>query len=615
MRGKSEKRKRASGRGATLLLVALFTTVTVGMVAFAVDLGHIVLARTQLQVSADSAAVAATAAMAKPRDEMLTVARQHAGCHDTAGRSIRLSPDDVEYGIWDAAIRRFTPTPSAGNAVRITARTDRATGQRPPLFFGRVLAKAPFARTASAVALANPRDIVFLVDLSGAMNDDTEPCWATDAINDALAAEGHPTVGTDLAQDVYDDFGYGPYPGALEHLGKPWGVAEHADAYHALAEDGGPLTENAVPPRYRILPGDGDSVRKKKAYSAIIDQQIARLMPNARPVADSFRNYGYWEKYLDYVIHSPSRPPSNQDLDRIDQFSNPGGTDSDARKGLPEGFRNKLGYRTYVQFMMDYGRDLKPEARTFVPLSIYSHDCPWHWEETPGGRFRFPSREQPMHAVRRALIAALQVAKERNAAVPEPDQRDWVSIVTFDRLTGGGPMVEQPLTADYAAAMLACTRLQAVGDKGASRATEAGLLAAQSHLGFGGQAGRGRPSATKVLVLLTAGGPDLHVTSKAEIDQYASRSRSTDLEATSDYARQALLVQTARLGEEGWLVFPVGVGRGADHNLMDRLARLGHTTGQHGQSPRGSGNPAEYEQRLTDVLEEIITNPRVRLVR
>jgi hypothetical protein len=44
------------------------------------------------------------------------------------------------------------------------------------------------------------------------------------------------------------------------------------------------------------------------------------------------------------------------------------------------------------------------------------------------------------------------------------------------------------------------------------------------------------------------------------------------------------------------------------------MARTGGTAGDSGQSPRGSGNPAEYEQRLSEIFEEIINTPRFRLV-
>ena len=60
--------------------------------------------------------------------------------------------------------------------------------------------------------------------------------------------------------------------------------------------------------------------------------------------------------------------------------------------------------------------------------------------------------------------------------------------------------------------------------------------------------------------------------------------------------------------------YPVGIGMGCDYAFMDRMARMGRTADSLGQSARGSGNPAEYEQRLRDIFLDIIGNPRVRLV-
>ena len=111
--------------------------------------------------------------------------------------------------------------------------------------------------------------------------------------------------------------------------------------------------------------------------------------------------------------------------------------------------------------MMYNGRDRKPDGVNYTPLSQYSPDCPWHTEDTAGGTFSFPPREQPTHAARRAIIAAIDLIKQRNENIADMDQRDWVSIVTFDKITGGGPQVPVPLTGDYDAAMQACPRLQA----------------------------------------------------------------------------------------------------------------------------------------------------------
>src|SRR5262249_18848367 len=149
----------------------------------------------------------------------------------------------------------------------------------------------------------------------------------------------------------------------------------------------------------------------------------------------------------------------------------------------PSTYRNQLGYRTYAQFMMDFGRDLKPRNTRLTPLSTNAPDCPMHTESTAGGSFQFPPREQPMHPVRRALIAGLQVVKERNDIVPSPTQRDYVSVVSYDFNDGSNkPILRQTLTTDYVSAMKSCLKMQAVGDKGMSTATETGLIEARKHI-------------------------------------------------------------------------------------------------------------------------------------
>ncbi len=616
---RKRSKPRRSRRGVTLILSVFLLGLVLVMAGFAIDVGYIVLTRTQLQSASDSAAMAAVASMGLTRGEMVAVADEYAGYHVAAGSPIDLESDDVEYGVWDIEARTFTPTAEPGNAVRVTTRVDESHGT-PSLFFGQLFNQFDFTQKASAVAMANPRDIAFVVDLSGSMNNDTEPCWVTEAINDRFAPDGYPTVGTELMQQLYDDFSYGTFPGTLEYIGRPWGVSQNKQAYANLTKNGGPLARGTVPEAYRIRSGDSERTRKQKAYAAMIDFQIANVMPNAKPTPSSAATYAYWEKYLDYIIdnervRSRGYLPPSQDSDRIDRFGNPSSsTFPEVSRYVARGFRNKIGYRTYVQFMMDYGRDLKPEGSTYVPLSQYSPDCPWRSESTPGGTFRFPPREQPTHAARRALIAAMQVIKERNETITNPNQRDQVAIVAFDLLSGGGPVVRQELTGDYDAAMLACTTLQAVGDKGASTATESGLIKAREHLQPPNKGGQGRYTANKFIVLLTDGVPNLYSSSRSEIRSYVTDSDSSDFYGGSKYAYDAAIMQASMMQGDNWYTFPVGVGLGTNYDFMDRLSRTGGTADDGGSSPRGSGNPAQYEQRLTEIFEEIITNPKVRLV-
>jgi len=578
-------------RAAALSLLIFFLAAALGLVALAVDLGYVYFVRVQLQAAADTAALAAAEKVADGRAPALAAARQHAGYHRAGGRPVDLDPAEVELGSWDDATRRFTPTTGAGNAVRVTARADTGADGEAASFVARLFGASPFEAPVQAVAAVDPRDIAFVVDLSGAMNDETEPCRGAGALDNAFGASGYPEIADAPMQQVFDDFGFGPYPGALEHVGRPWDVAPDENAYVELIRDGGPLARADVSEAYRIRAGDDEATRRRKAYKAIIDGQIARLMPRARPSADRDAHHEYWAAYLDYLI-DPG-PIASQGLGR---------------------FRGQIGYMTYVQFMMDHGRDLKPDGRAYVPLSKHSPDCPWHREETAGGTFAFPPRAQPMHAARRALIAALDVIKRRNAAAPGSAPRDRVAIIAFDRLNDGGPVIEQPLTHDYDSAMEVCAGLQAVGHRGASRATEAGLIAAREHLQPTAQGGRGRLTSAKVVVLLTAGAPDLYVSSPSEIAGYAEDHPSGAFHRNGRYAPDAALMQVDQMRSLRWSVLAVGVGAGADDDFVDRVARLGGTAGADGHAPRG-GRGADCEDRLRDLVEQIITHPQVRLVK
>lgn len=564
-------------RGVTVVLVAVFLVVLLAMVAFAVDIGQLSLARTQLQAAADSAALAAAATTNQSRSETETVAKKFAAYHTVAGRPAQLNSNDIEYGTWDTNTRVFTPSAQAGNAVRVTVRTDPSNGGGTHLFFGSLLNLASVNQGASAVATCNPRDIAFVVDLSGSMNDDTDPDGAA-ALNSQYAPQGYPTIGTDIMQQVYSDFNFGTYPGITQWMGQSIGVTSGGDPLTKLSSTTGPLSNATIPSQYRIKSSDSTSTRQKKAYSWAMDVQIPQVMPNAKPVPNSTNatSYNYWQAYLST-------------------------------------YKSEIGYSTYMQFMMDNGRDGKPGNASFTPLSLASGICPMHSEATAGGTFSFPPREQPTHASRRALIAALQVIKERNQTISDVNQRDWVSIITFDKVSNG-PVL--PLTSNYDAAMAACTQFQAVSDNSYSTATENGLISAYNHIKPQSLGGQGRNTTNKIVVLLTDGMPNLYQSSTGTIDNYVANNPSANFYGTGTYyPQQASLMQTAKMQGNHWYVYPVGIGLGTDYDFMDRMARMGLTANISGQSARGSGNPGDYEVRLTAIFRNIITNPKLRLVK
>ncbi len=485
--------KVRSRRGNVVVLSAFFMVALVGMVAFSVDIGYITLTKAEVQNAADSAALAAAAVLHKTPAEIRAEARTFAESHMAAAKQIELADTDVEFGNWNLDTKVFTPSGDIGNAVRVTVRRPGA-----PHFFGKIFGRHYFDVEASSIAMANPRDIVFVVDLSGSMNDDSEPCWATTAINQEFGPLGFGSLGEDVVQQLYDDFGFGTFPGTEQYIGQPLAVAQNSTAYHNLTKNAGKLSAGSIPLTYRIINADNPATRKLKCYKWIIDNQIAPLMPCATP-APNLTNYLYWEKYLDWLIYATTTSPPGQTAMHVYYMANPN-TDGyeDADPNSVAGHMNKIGYRTYVQFMLDHGRDVKPDGVNYTPLSVRSPNCPMHSESTDGGTFSFPPREQPTHSTRRAIIAAIQVIKERNQDIPDPNLRDWVSIVTFDAPNDGGPKVVKALTGDYDAAMQACTTIQAVADSYYSTGTESGLLLAKQHLQPTSAGGNGRTYANKV---------------------------------------------------------------------------------------------------------------------
>lgn len=548
------------------MLAALLAVFMLGVIAFAIDIGVLSMSRTQLQAAADSAAMAAVTSANQSQAQMVATAQEFAGYNSVYGSKVNVLASDVQWGMWDTSAYAFTPSASSGNAVKVTARANAGSSGQIPLFFGSVLGLSAMDVQASAIAMANPRDIAFVMDVSGSMNDDTNPA-NTATLNSTYAAQGYPTIGTDLVQNVYTDFGYGAYPGTTQAIGQPLGVS----TLSALSSKTGPLSSSSIPSQYRIKSTDSSSTRTQKAYSWTIDVQMASIMPNAKPPLSSTTYYSYWTTYLG-------------------------------------SYASTIGYSSYVRFMMDQGRDGKPDGANYTPLSQYSPYCPWHSESTAGGTFSFPPREQPMHASRRSLIAALEVVKDRNQSIADTSQRDWVSIIWFD----SNSALLLPLTSDYGAAMQAATKLQA----GSSTCTESPLVIALAHLKPQAQGGQGRNQTNKIVVLLTDGMPNQYVSSASTISSYISAHPDSNFYGGSGYSSQnAALMQTMNMQLGKWFLYPVGVGLGCDYGFMDRMARMGVTADKNGQAPRGSGSPIDYEAKMTAVFQKIITNPKVRLVK
>jgi Flp pilus assembly protein TadG len=131
-----------NSHGAAAVMVALTMVVLLAMGAAAIDIGHALVARNELQNVSDSAALAGTRALGAIYEGMTTAQQQAyvltagdraivesrvqtaANANKAAGVSITINTADIQIGIWNAATRTLTPTVNQPKSVRVTSRRD-----------------------------------------------------------------------------------------------------------------------------------------------------------------------------------------------------------------------------------------------------------------------------------------------------------------------------------------------------------------------------------------------------------------------------------------------------------------------------------------------------------
>ena len=162
-------------RGAVLVLAALFMVVMLGMVAFAVDFGYLTMARTELQRSADAAAIAGcwelmdtsppgttanlTAEIALARQAASQYVASNSVCNSTVGvnsNSANQSGGDIVIGNLNnpslgSSALTFT-NPNQYNAVQVHVSKSASSNGVVPLFFGRIFGMQGQAVSAQATA-------------------------------------------------------------------------------------------------------------------------------------------------------------------------------------------------------------------------------------------------------------------------------------------------------------------------------------------------------------------------------------------------------------------------------------------------------------------------------
>jgi Flp pilus assembly protein TadG len=159
-----------NSRGVTAVVVAIFLTVVLAMGAAAIDIGHALVARNELQNVSDAAALAGTRALGIIYEGMTPAAQQSytltggdkaiveaavqatANANSAAGVSITIAPSDIAIGLWDPATRTHTPTVNQPKAVRVMSRRDASANGAISTFLANVVGMSSISVGAVATA-------------------------------------------------------------------------------------------------------------------------------------------------------------------------------------------------------------------------------------------------------------------------------------------------------------------------------------------------------------------------------------------------------------------------------------------------------------------------------
>ena len=164
-------------RGAVAVMVAIVLTVLVGFTALALDMGHALVARNQLQNASDAAALAGARALGVIYDGMsgsltgytltagqvatiMSAASAAGADNQAAGVTVTVNAADISIGTWTSATRTFVPTNVLPRAVRVITRRDGAANGPISTMLASIIGASSVSVTAIATAQLNPVSVM-----------------------------------------------------------------------------------------------------------------------------------------------------------------------------------------------------------------------------------------------------------------------------------------------------------------------------------------------------------------------------------------------------------------------------------------------------------------------
>ena len=598
-------------RAVVAIQVAVFAIVLVGFAALTLDIGAMYNTKSDLQRTADAAALAAAARLSQyedgtPIDLARLVAQEFTEKNKVFGNTITIDPNsDVTFGRanFDSATNSFafTPTELMPDAVEVRVRhTSDSVNGSVSLYFARVFGIAETQMSASALAIMVPRDIAIVADLSASHSDDSElyhyplteinlfEVWSAlpGGADDVSACAG---VSCSPGQVCVGGTCTATGPSAL--AGPSWG---YMDQLGFGTETVGPGFSPTTDPGLVYLPynlnwtnaqltaaltAQGYNAAERTAIMSKTQDTLG-YWPYRTAVALGLANWdsgiagGRWSLYGATVGNNNSTVGSNELAWTETILSNNTSASSTIWLDYINNYMNKTwSYMYLANSSLRYRFGVKTFTNYLMERRVQNSLTP----ELAG------TPHQPMQAVKDAVDYMSHL-------IADMDSDDQLSLEIY------GTTARHEVDLQHDALQIGTRILQMqAGHYNGWTNTGAGIYEGINEL----TGPRGRSSARKVIVLLTDGNANCDASNNCG-------STEDDILIGNQYAIDAATDATA----QGIRIIAVSVGADANTALMQQIADI--TSGEHFYA---SGTIDEYSAQLRDIFERISGSRSVELIR
>jgi hypothetical protein len=575
-------KKTLRRKGAIIVFAAILMVVMMGMIAFSVDVGYMMMMRGELQRSVDSAALAGASGLIDGEDIARAQAIEYLVRNPIGGYNY-VEEDDVEtrvieflaqrnddlaveLGHWNSVTRELEVSSHLPSTIGVSM-----TYPNNALFFGRFVGKDEFNISAESVAMYQPRDIMLVLDLSASMNDDSE--------FKSIGNLGREHVEGNL-REIYEDLGE-PIHGS---------VLEFPPKY--LEVEGIPPSRPSEPQlrvQYRY---DSVKVWSTKDLSNIVmqfsDGTTQKIEDLTAPIGE-FSGTGYNAGKPIYRVwvkcgqnHSGDGSGFGEGFDFSPSVVNDLILTNFDLKNRPYPYPNSGSWTQWIEYCKSkYGQNASAGYRWQFGymnlMNFWLENKPRH-SQTPD---LWKVRAQPVTAVKDAVDVFLEY-------IQEVDTNDRVGVAVYNAYDGEG-VCETELTDDF----------QLIED--IVRERQAGHYHNYTNIGAGMHTAReeldqhGRLGAFKMIVLITDGNAN-----------WVNGGYNTQ------GARQYVLDEAQLAADRRYPIVTISLGAGADTWLMQQVAEITEST--HFIVPGGQ-SVEEYSEDLKQVFHDIAGQRPLQLVK